>query len=490
MRNYGSDTLTTTTLNYLVNDNPLITQNWSGTLPTLAMDSVFQNISLNNGMNFIKAYTSGIAGDNNYNNDTLNLNVFKEYIAVVPYTDNFELNKYWYASDVNNGVPVNNIWEQGIPNSAFSSLNMAHSPVKVWATKLSGNYYSNNLSYLYTPVFDVSVMQPDALKFWQWRQFGTGINGAYGQLEYKNANGVWLPLGIQNDTNASNWYNDVSNKWVGADTVWKQSKFNIKSLTNIGNTIQFRFLFASGSSSITKKGWSIDDFELTLAPIPADAGVIAINSPISNSLVGDTVTVTITVKNFGTATLNNIPVNYQVANGTVVTAVISGAVLPGATTIYSFVQTFKVGIQDYAIRAYTSVTGDFYTQNDTASKIIIVSPASYDVGITEILEPGTYVNSGQVYFPKVVIKNFGTTPMTSIPLSYQRGTQVPVTGIWTRIVALSQGDTVHYTFPTSITTPSGISFGLSAFTTLANDAYLLNNKFNKTIFGIYDKRIT
>ena len=482
MRNYGSDTLTTATLNYLVNDNPLITQNWSGTLPTLAMDSVFQNISLNNGMNFIKAYTSGIAGDNNYNNDTLNLNVFKEYIAVVPYTDNFELNKYWYASDVNNGVPVNNIWEQGIPNSAFSSLNMAHSPVKVWATKLNGNYYSNNLSYLYTPVFDVSVMQPDTLKFWQWRQFGTGINGAYGQLEYKNANGVWLPLGIQNDTNASNWYNDVSNKWVGADTVWKQSKFNIKSLTNIGNTIQFRFLFASGSSSITKKGWSIDDFELTLAPIPADAGVIAINSPISNSLVGDTVTVTITVKNFGTATLNNIPVNYQVANGTVVTAVISGAVLPGATTIYSFVQTFKVGIQDYAIRAYTSVTGDFYTQNDTASKIIIVSPASYDVGITEILEPGTYVNSGQVYFPKVVIKNFGTTPMTSIPLSYQRGTQVPVTGIWTRIVALSHGDTAHYTFPTSITTPSGISFGLSAFTTLANDAYLLNNKFNKTIF--------
>ncbi len=481
IRNYGNDTLTAATVNYSVNNNPVITQNWSGSLPSLAVDSMFQNITLNNGMNNIKAFTSGIPGDINQINDTISIKVFKEYLTIPPYSDNFETNKYWYASDNLNGVAINNLWEQGIPNSAFSSLNAVHSPVNAWVTKLSGNYLSNNNSYLYTPVIDISVLQPDTLKFWQWRQFGTGINGANGQIEYKNVNGVWLTLGVQNDTNASNWYNDISNKWVGSDTIWKLSKFNIKSLNNLGNTIQFRFLFASGNSSITQKGWAIDDFELTLAPIPTDAGVIAINSPVSNSLIGDTVTVTVTVKNFGTTTLNSIPVKYQVANGSVVTATINTSILSGATTNYSFLQTFKAGIQDYTIRAYTSVVGDIYTQNDTAINFISINPALNDVGITDISEPGAYVNSGQIYYPKVVIKNFGTTPLTSVPLSYQRGTQVPVTGIWTGILPLNYGDTAHYTFSTFMTAPVGTSFLLSAFTTLANDAYLLNNKNTKTI---------
>jgi len=479
IRNYGNDLLTTATINYAVNNSSLPSNIWNGSLTSLSVDSVIQNISLNSGMNSIIAFTSGIAGDTNNANDSLRINVFKEYLTTPPYSDNFESNKYWYASTIENGIPINNLWEQGQPNTIYNSLNAAHSPVNVWVTKLNAKYPINNYSALYSPIFDVSVMQADTLKFWQWRQFGSGANGANGQIEYKNASGSWIQLGVQNDTNATNWYNDASNKWTGSDTNWKQSKYCIKNLSNLGNKLQFRFVFVSGTNTVTMKGWAIDDFELSLLPISNDAGVTAITSPASTSLVGDNVLVTVNVKNFGLASLSNIPVKYQTGNGIVKTATLAGPILPGATTSFSFPQTFQVATQNYSITAYTTVAGDTYTQNDTTKKIVVVSPAINDVAVTEILMPGNYFTSGVIPI-KVVVKNFGSQTQTSIPLSYQRGSLTLVTTNWTG--SLAGGDSIQFTFPTLMTTPLGNSFSICAFTGLSNDTYKHNDTVCKSVY--------
>ncbi|MFZ4400811.1 MAG: GEVED domain-containing protein [Bacteroidales bacterium] len=479
IRNYGSDSLSTANINYKVNNGTLTTHAWtpsSQALQSLQIDSVQLAVNLNYGVNTITTYTNGIVGDTNYPNDTLKVRVFKEYSTTPPYADNFEVNKYWFATDTVNGATVTNLWEQGIPTSTSPSLNAAHSPVNVWATKLSGNYVVSNNSVLYTPVFDIQTMIPDTLKFWQWRQFGTGANGF---IEYKNASGAWVNLGVQNDTNATNWYNNVSNTWNLIDTVWKQSKYRVKNLTNLGTTVQFRFIFSSTTATPVMKGWAIDDFELTLAAIPQDGGVVAITSPAAISLVGDNVPVTITVRNFGTDILNNVPVRYQVGTGAIVTGILTGPIMPGATAPFTFTQNYQVGIQSYTICAYTEVVGDVYVQNNKICKLVTVNPAANDVGITEILNPGLVVSTGGGALIKVVIKNFGTQTQTSIPLTYRRGTVTAIDATWSG--SLASGDTVQYTFATPMAIPSGTSFAFASYTRLANDAYMHNDTASKSV---------
>ncbi len=482
VRNYGSDTLASATVNYTINGGTVVQLPWSKTpaLQSLEIDTNYnQPVSLVYGFNNIVAYTSGIAGDTNYNNDTATVKVFKEYSTTPPYADNFEVNKYWFPTDTVNGSVVTNLWAQGIPTSIHPSLNTAPSPVNAWVTDLSANYPVSNTSILYTPVFDIITMQPDTLKFWQWRQFGTGTTG---RIEYKNNNNVWTLLG----DSSTNWYN-TSTGWTGIDTTWKLFKYCVKDLVtlgNLGNTVQFRYIFTSGTSTTTMKGWAIDDFELTLAQIPNDAGVTAINTPTSTSLVGDQVTVNITVRNFGTNTLTNIPVKYQVGTGTIVGETIAVPLAPGAIANYTFTQTFQVGTQAYNICAWTAVIGDFYTQNDDTCKHVTVSPAANDVGVTQILQPNVSVSQGGSSVVIVVIKNYGSTTQTSIPVTFARsGSSVQpfVNGTWTGSLAPG-ASTIYYTFPTNLLLPSaGTSFNLCAYTSLATDAYRLNDTLCKSV---------
>ncbi len=475
IRNEGTDTLTNANINYTLNNSPVTTQIWNGNLPYLAEDSLNHTFTLQTGMNTITSYLDGIANDSNQFNDTIHLKVFKEYSTTPPYFDNFETNKYWFPTDTLWSFAINNLWEQGAPLTPYSTLNSAHSPVNVWITQLNGNYSTNNLSVLYTPVFDVSIMKADTLKFWQWREFNFGSTS---YIEYLNANGIWNQLGIQNDTNSTNWYNALNN-WIGIDSVWTQSKYCVKNISNIGNKLQFRFVFNSGTINNPKKGWAIDDFELTLAPSSNDAGVTAINSPASFSIVGDNINVGVTVKNFGTVSLTNIPVKYQIGSGSVQTGIIAGPLAPDSSVNFTFSQSLLIGnITDFDICAYTAVVNDIYIQNDKTCKNVVVNPAANDVGIIEILQPALAVNTGNIDV-KVVIKNFGTDTKTLIPLSYRRGSSPAVNETWTG--SLAAGNTVEYTFLTIMNVPLGSSFGFRAYTALANDAYKQNDTVYKTV---------
>ena len=478
IRNYGSDTLTSATINYTVNNAAVVSHAWAGNLLTFAEDSLTQNITINTGLNSITAYTNSITSDSNQYNDTIHTSIFKEYKTTPPYLDNFETNKYWFATDTVYGMTINNLWAQGIPVSSYTSLNTAHSPVNVWITQLSDNNYPTyNYSVLYSPVFDISILHADTLSFWHWRDFNLSTTA---NIEYLNANGSWILLGTPNDTNAINWYNSA-NGWIGVDTSWLQSKYCIKNLSNLGNTVQFRFIFASGTTvnPNPKRGWAIDDFELSLAPILTDAGVTAISSPTSSSIVGDNVTITVTVKNFGASSLINIPVRYQIGSGSIQTGILAGPIASGDSANYTFVQPFQVtNIQNYEVCAYTSVINDTYTQNDKTCKNVIVNLAANDVGIFEILQPGLSVNTGNTDV-KVVIKNFGTATQTTIPLSYRKGSSTAVNEIWNG--NLTSGSTVEYTFSTVLNVPLGSSFGFRVYTALSNDAFRQNDTIYKNV---------
>ena len=120
-----------------------------------------------------------------------------------------------------------------------------------------------------------------------------------------------------------------------------------------------------------------------------DVGVVAITAPVtqSNSFT-DNETVTVTLRNFGTQSASNIPVFYQLDNGTPVTQNYGGSLAAGATAT----MTFNLACDLTSVylptpfRAYTGLSSDAYHPNDTTTILLSVEdpclsrPKSFNSG--------------------------------------------------------------------------------------------------------------
>lgn len=99
-----------------------------------------------------------------------------------------------------------------------------------------------------------------------------------------------------------------------------------------------------------------------------DVGVTAITSPSSSNTLGNNEVLTVTIENFGASTQTNIPISYQINNGTIVTENYVGNIAPSSTVSYSFTNLAdfsSIGI--YSVKAYTSLTNDSDFSNDTTT---------------------------------------------------------------------------------------------------------------------------
>jgi hypothetical protein len=105
-----------------------------------------------------------------------------------------------------------------------------------------------------------------------------------------------------------------------------------------------------------------------------DMALTAFVAPTTANLTaGAATTITVTVKNNGTATQNNVPVYYKIDNGTAVGPVNTGSLAQNATqnvTLPNYTPTSGY----HTIKAYTSLTGDQSNPNDTLSATILAGP--------------------------------------------------------------------------------------------------------------------
>lgn len=107
-----------------------------------------------------------------------------------------------------------------------------------------------------------------------------------------------------------------------------------------------------------------EDYLVLIIPmIPNDAGVTEILSPGNLGTAGDQVDVTVKIQNFGTNTLNNVDILYDVNGGTPKSYTYLMPLAPQATAIVNLPQhTLTQG--NNHICAYTVVPGDSNTFND------------------------------------------------------------------------------------------------------------------------------
>jgi len=210
------------------------------------------------GSHFIEVWVA-YPTDNVVENDT----AFKKikslpYVTSFPYLENFENgNGSWYTE-----AGRYSTWEYGTPISA--KIKRAASGTKAWKTNIAGYYNDSELSYLYSPCFNVSGMTNPTLSFslaLDIEDCGAILCDA-AWMEYTNDGGVsWNRLGTMGQ--GTNWYN----KNYAGNYVWSQQDYTrwhvaTTSLpTTNNNNLRFRFVFNS-DGGLTKDGIAIDDIHI------------------------------------------------------------------------------------------------------------------------------------------------------------------------------------------------------------------------------------
>jgi len=127
---------------------------------------------------------------------------------------------------------------------------------------------------------------------------------------------------------------------------------------------------SSDPSALLGGGISFDDFTLTNSQ--HDVALRGLVQPVFKNICGlsNAETITVVIKNFGTDTVQNIPITYAVNQDTVTEIVPSLA--PKDSLQYSFIKTADMSVyQTYHIKAWVSNPTDNYRNNDSSSDYTI-----------------------------------------------------------------------------------------------------------------------
>ena len=255
IRNSSNSTINSIPVMYRVNNGSWVTE----TIPSIAANTTLQyTFTTTADLSALGTYTLqtvvDYSSDSFHENDTANINVVNNaVITSYPYLENFESsNGYWYTEGKHDS------WEYGTPVSP--RINRAASGAKAWKTRLAGNYNDNELSYLYSPCFNISGMTAPTLSFsvaLDLEDCGTTLcDGAW--VEYSTDGMTWSKLGASG--NGTNWYNKATDQlWsIQGYTNWHVATI---PLPTGSNNLHLRFVFQSDPAT-NHEGIAIDDIHI------------------------------------------------------------------------------------------------------------------------------------------------------------------------------------------------------------------------------------
>jgi hypothetical protein len=316
-----------------------------------------------------------VAGDTYKGNDTILNYHFRNspVITAYPYLENFEQGDGGYYSD-----GYRNSWQYGTP--AAPKINKAASGTKAWKTNLAGNYSDLELSYLYSPCFDISQLTNPMLSFsaaMDVENCGRQLcDAAYVEISYDGI--IWTKLGVTGQ--GTNWYDSTFNVWnTEGFTRWHVVSTPLPA--GAGQTIHLRFVLAA-DPGLTFEGLAIDDihiFDRTAPIYPADANVSATQSISGNNWTD------VTLSNKLLASLQ--PSNQSINNTGVSLYKHDTLTNPGETQ-YTMPRSYTIkaaqGPADsIGIRLYLTENELLRVLDDTTCPSCSRFPDAYSLGITQ-----------------------------------------------------------------------------------------------------------
>ncbi|MFC4635614.1 GEVED domain-containing protein [Dokdonia ponticola] len=209
-----------------------------------------------------------------------------------------------------------------------------------------------------------------------------------------------------------------------------------------------------------------------------DAGINAIVSPVDGALT-NAETVEVSIRNFGTQELSNIPVVLSVDGVEVANEVFTGTIAPGISVNYTFTQTIDLSTvgQTYEITVCTDLAGDQFESNNCNTEMVKHLFAN-DLGVTVIVAPETAENLSDAEPVTIAIENFGSADQSNFEVTYDLDGAI-TSETFTGTVA--SGETVEYTFTQTADLSSFQEYVLCAATALTNDEDTSNDSTCVTI---------
>lgn len=234
VKNFSTSTLTNIPISYRINNNTPVTENIISLAPGATITYTFTQTA---DMSAFKEYAitawTQYSTDTYSNNDTIvNTISTAPLITSFPYLERFEGANAgnWYTGGANSS------WQWGTPSGTV--INKAANGNKAWVTNLSGHYNNNELSYLYSPCFDISGMVQPMLSF--SHIYKTQDNNDNNRIEYSNDGQTWQDIGYTLSGDYGWWH---------VTTVY---------IPTSSPTARFRFVMSS-DASVTDEGIGIDD---------------------------------------------------------------------------------------------------------------------------------------------------------------------------------------------------------------------------------------
>ena len=258
VKNYSTLDLTNIPVSYSVN-GVIVTE----TIPGIpASDSLIYTFAQPADLSAYQPYTLtawvSYGADKNSSNDSLPAIAFQTTpeITTFPYLEGFENNNgYWYTGGTNTS------WQWGAP--AKTIINKAANGTKAWVTSLSGNYNNNELSYLYSPCFNLSGLSNPVLSFSHIFRTQDDCDCDRHWVEYSTDGVTWMKLGVAG--NGTNWYDDAATQtWKLSDPLWHVSRYAIP--VRAAGT-RFRFVLSSDADT-TYEGVGIDGIHVLDSIVP------------------------------------------------------------------------------------------------------------------------------------------------------------------------------------------------------------------------------
>lgn len=367
------------------------------------------------------------ASDQNRSNDTLEFEYNRFYVVTLPLLDSFDIDNRWYAPKGYN-IYAHNFWELGTP--AKQRINAPYSGDKAWVTDLDASAITTgkrgNVSYLYSPIINIQQIRPDTISVRIRRNL---LNGSTLRLEFLNYEHQWV-----NAVSDSlfNWYNNQDDAcFDGTSTGSTYNYYYAPTAIRNGmsgdfnQSLQFRFVYTTpvGTSENASfgEGCAIDNFRISRARRPSDAGIVDIVEPVSPAY-GQTIYPKVVVRNYGTDTLRSVHVGY-VYYGTYLPkeCTVSCLIAPNGYDTLLLTSPFIVSSdfpETFEITAFTQVEHDIYYDNDTLTKSFNLSPLGDDIDAVSFVYPLDQAVAGEMLQVTMRVRNFGVAPIPTATATY------------------------------------------------------------------------
>lgn len=203
-----------------------------------------------------------------------------------------------------------------------------------------------------------------------------------------------------------------------------------------------------------------------------DMGISDIVTP-TNGILTNAETVTVSIRNFGTDSQSNIPVELRVDGGLVASETYNGTIAGNDVFDYTFTQTVDLSTpgQTYSIEAKTVLVGDEFASNDAFTKEV-THLSGDDVGAIEITAPVSGSGLGDESIT-VTLKNFGASTQSSFDVQYVLDNGTPVVETFTGPIVSEEE--VSFTFAQTVDLSALGVYTIVVTTLLAGDEDTTND---------------